>query len=958
MATTNSQSDDRKSEPGPASPTGHSNSANRDQEDSDEDGDAQENNNLFISSTISKDDALGKFSKLSKRKDLLWQFNSQLNGDGYLQLNSSGPSVVPPMPTVHRLPQFSLLPPGIPQSGMVPPGMAPPPPGMGRPPNRPRPAGYYKYPDFKANRNLNWRRYLMKKKGLLQRDVGESAKIVVSASASNQNEDCSDTKSSEETSASLSRKGKGLDKGASENDPTGDDEIPGPAGLAESLTDVVEKYLKIDMLDQSGEITVFISYLLDTIEILQSQVRFHQAGTDITSSDNRPRKASEGPKIPRIQLLHRIFCTNYLHHHDRGEFEDAPTLRNTSTEGEGGLICKAEITNLDAYLNQHPDICFVVFKEYNCAAEKNMAYRRLKHVRDSTSVSSDRGERLLLVSPLLQQAIEEVAEFQVYSHPDQNENDDDDDKEMDAPYLFLFHHRKKLRVLAKQEKYKMVLGPLLDYLDKEYEKEYSEAEAMISKGKITATHITKLFKPNQIVISRKAPELLEAAVLNKSPILKGEKVILLGWTWIYDGADLRRGAWRGSIGRFGEKDGEISQLQIHPVDFARQADTDRLTARGNKFWSMRTHCYLRYTGWDDSQGHHYVSIARPSDARFMVDVSTYRLMHGKSRINKDEAESISKIDPWPSKINCNDKLPEDIVILLPSMIEGFNLLEKKWVKLYVEGFCPVDWNKKAFDRLVLDPKTKEMIHALVEVQTMTKRMDDIIAGKGNGLIILLHGSPGTGKTLTAESVAEIAEKPLYRVTCGDIGTEAADVEKYLDTVLYLGKTWDCVLLLDEADVFLEERTMADLQRNSLVSVFLRILEYYDGILILTSNRVGTFDEAFKSRIQLSIHYDNLTKKSRKAIWQNFFDMIEDSPDEDANMPELERRLDELASEEMNGRQIRNALLTARQLAKYRKERLDWEHLSQVIKTSAAFNKYLKAVRGHSDDQWAREEQLR
>lgn len=141
-------------------------------------------------------------------------------------------------------------------------------------------------------------------------------------------------------------------------------------------------------------------------------------------------------------------------------------------------------------------------------------------------------------------------------------------------------------------------------------------------------------------------------------------------------------------------------------------------------------------------------------------------------------------------------------------------------------------------------------------------------------------------------------------------------------------------------------------------MFLRILEYYEGILILTSNRVGTFDEAFKSRIQVAIHYDNLTRKSRKAIWNNFFKMIEESPQEDANMAELERRLDELAAEEMNGRQIRNALLTARQLAKHRKERLDWSHLSQVIRTSAAFNKYLKAVRGHTDEQWARDEMLR
>lgn len=59
------------------------------------------------------------------------------------------------------------------------------------------------------------------------------------------------------------------------------------------------------------------------------------------------------------------------------------------------------------------------------------------------------------------------------------------------------------------------------------------------------------------------------------------------------------------------------------------------------------------------------------------------------------------------------------------------------------------------------------------------------------------------------------------------------------------------MLLDEADIFLQQRNLEDLQRNALVSVFLRMLEYYEVILILTSNRVGTFDEAFKSRIQLA-----------------------------------------------------------------------------------------------------------
>jgi hypothetical protein len=62
---------------------------------------------------------------------------------------------------------------------------------------------------------------------------------------------------------------------------------------------------------------------------------------------------------------------------------------------------------------------------------------------------------------------------------------------------------------------------------------------------------------------------------------------------------------------------------------------------------------------------------------------------------------------------------------------------------------------------------------------------DIIAGKGQGLLILLHGGPGTGKTLTAESIAETQERPLYRVTCGDIGIEPTQVEQVSSVPNYI-----------------------------------------------------------------------------------------------------------------------------------------------------------------------------
>ena len=269
----------------------------------------------------------------------------------------------------------------------------------------------------------------------------------------------------------------------------------------------------------------------------------------------------------------------------------------------------------------------------------------------------------------------------------------------------------------------------------------------------------------------------------------------------------------------------------------------------------------------------------------------------------------------------------------------------------------VEWYKTAFTRLVLPSRIKDLIRAMIVNRKVGRQSSDIFYGKGKGLIMLLHGGPGTGKTLSAESVAEVAEKPLYRVTCGDIGTEVEDVEEYFEKILEIGKRWDCVLLLDEADVFLEERSTTDLKRNSLVSVFLRMLEYYEGILILTSNRVGVFDEAFKSRIQVALHYDNLPRAARKKVWGNFFELLQEDQ-ADANIAELESHVDELAGVEMNGRQIRNAVMTARQLADFREEQLDYGHIQTVMKTAGDFNAYIDKIHGHKDDQWARDGGLR
>jgi SpoVK/Ycf46/Vps4 family AAA+-type ATPase len=150
----------------------------------------------------------------------------------------------------------------------------------------------------------------------------------------------------------------------------------------------------------------------------------------------------------------------------------------------------------------------------------------------------------------------------------------------------------------------------------------------------------------------------------------------------------------------------------------------------------------------------------------------------------------------------------------------------------------------------------------------------------------------------------------------------------------MASTWKAVLLIDEADIFLERRSLHDLERNSLVSIFLRVLEYYEGILFLTSNRVNTFDDAFKSRIHVPLKYNDLTVASRKQIWKNFLDKAE------GNVELTDQEYESLAQSKINGRQIKNVIRTAQSLAQFNGAKLDLQKLEQVVKIQDEFEREL------------------
>ena len=280
----------------------------------------------------------------------------------------------------------------------------------------------------------------------------------------------------------------------------------------------------------------------------------------------------------------------------------------------------------------------------------------------------------------------------------------------------------------------------------------------------------------------------------------------------------------------------------------------------------------------------------------------------------------------PGQFKGQSPLTNDQLLICSAKLRGYSLRNKKWLQFSINYVSEIKWNESAFESLVLPSDHKELILALTESQVQNKdSFDDVIQGKGKGMIMLLSGPAGVGKTLTAESVAENMHAPLYTMSAGDLGLESSGVESSLSNVLEMTAKWDAVLLLDEADVFLEQRSAHDLERHKLVSIFLRMLEYYEGILFLTTNRVDNIDAAFQSRIHISMEYSELSVSSRRHVWSNFL-----SGGGSKSYGFSAKDLDGFAEYKMNGREIKNVLKTAQLLASKKEERLCIGHVKRVL----------------------------
>ncbi|KAF2024066.1 P-loop containing nucleoside triphosphate hydrolase protein [Setomelanomma holmii] len=513
---------------------------------------------------------------------------------------------------------------------------------------------------------------------------------------------------------------------------------------------------------------------------------------------------------------------------------------------------------------------------------------------------------------------------------------------------------------------------LQEVLVKEFKSMIDTAQDMKSKRVMTYEHLWTLFQPGATVFARQDGQETAMTLVEHryGQDAKGIPCFWLTCKYVdWDGAKFGTQKINLSISHYtGTR--SIAALRVYPIEYHHEPEVirERLIARGAKAEELAGPNYRAYQGvawrqgsfgtkdkynvkgrividtygWNRFNPTHSIFVAPLNQKEPALPGSTQGLNQNFDGLfgNGEEAEDATEQDDYDEddsgmpidgafadEEDAAKHIPlttEQKLILSP-MLRGYSLKNKLWLNFFVNCVQDISWQKDAFDRLVLPKNQKELILGFTESQRKYRdTFDDVIEGKGRGMIILLCGPPGVGKTLTAESMAEEMKIPLYMMSAGDLGFDPRKVETKLQDILEMCSRWNAILLLDEADVFLEQRSLHELERNKLVSIFLRVLEYYEGTMFLTTNRVQTFDPAFQSRIHISLDYAELSIESRKTVWKNFLD----SSSQEHTI--TEQQLKELARMNMNGRQIKNILKIARLLASRKDEHLSHEHIVTTL----------------------------
>lgn len=235
-------------------------------------------------------------------------------------------------------------------------------------------------------------------------------------------------------------------------------------------------------------------------------------------------------------------------------------------------------------------------------------------------------------------------------------------------------------------------------------------------------------------------------------------------------------------------------------------------------------------------------------------------------LDSDESTEDDLEVPGAMEVFVDDEVldsPPKIEIPIHPIVPCFDMNRHLRLRVNVDCLEVYEYDRNLAEKLVLPKDHLDMIDVLIAGGGAFK---DIVSGKSGGSIILCAGPAGVGKTLTAQVYSEAVGRPLYSVQCSQLGIDAQELETELTKTFTRAARWDAIVLLDEADVYVMTRGR-DLVQNAIVGVFLRVLEYFPGVMFMTTNRSDMVDDAVASRCIARIEYGLPSENDQAKIWR-------------------------------------------------------------------------------------------
>lgn len=268
-----------------------------------------------------------------------------------------------------------------------------------------------------------------------------------------------------------------------------------------------------------------------------------------------------------------------------------------------------------------------------------------------------------------------------------------------------------------------------------------------------------------------------------------------------------------------------------------------------------------------------------TDAKVVIDVRDEKAFANQEALADDDDEeeeddedagkSKGESDFWKTSMlneetGKHEEVGEPTEIPIHPYLTVFHLAKHLRMRTHIANLKVYKYDTNLIDKLVIDDTRKTLVKLLIGQSSSSYR--DVIATKSGGAIVMLCGSPGTGKTLTAEVFAESEKRALYSVQCAQLGVTPEELEDELLKVLARAQRWKAVLLLDEADVYVHKRG-TNVDQNAMVGVFLRVLEYQNAVMFMTTNRADDIDDAVASRCTAKLEYAKPNFDDLCKIWR-------------------------------------------------------------------------------------------